>query len=143
MVDGSATTEKSYQPTASMDTGADGLPGVCVLLSNLIDYSYIQSDEQNLWYDNSGNFQCIKQCQVNLKDIFQHDFDPSSCHISKCGNSRCNTCPILDTSGSFISSLTNKSYCTQGFEDFNCKTSNLIYGIVCSLCGLIYVGETN
>ena len=78
----------------------------------------------------------ILQCQVNLKDIFQHDFDQSSCHISKCGNSRCKTCPILDTSGSFTSSLTNKSYCTQGFEDFNCKTSNLIYGIVCSLCGL-------
>ena len=75
---------------------------------------------------------------MNLKDIFQHDYDQSSCHISKCGNSRCKTCPILDTSGSFTSSLTNKSYCTQGFEDFNCKTSNLIYGIVCSLCGLIY-----
>ena len=62
--------------------------------------------------------------------------------MSKCGNSRCKTCPILDTSGSFTSSLTNKSYSTQGFENLNCKTSNLIYGIVCSLCGLIYVGET-
>ena len=60
--------KKSYQPTASMDTGADGLPGVRVLLSNLTDYSYIQSDDQNLWYNNSGNFQCIKQCQVNLED---------------------------------------------------------------------------
>ena len=76
-----AKYEKSYQPTASMDTGADGLPGVRVLLSNLTDYSYIQSDDQNLWYNNSGNFQCIKQCQVNLEDIFQHDFDQSSCHI--------------------------------------------------------------
>ena len=53
--------------------------------------------------------------------------------ISKCGNSRCKTCPILDTSGSFTSSLTNKSYCTQGFEDFNCKTSNLIYSHIRSL----------
>ena len=60
MVDGSATTEKSYQPTASMGTGADGLPGVRVLLSNLTYYSYIQSDDRNLWYNNSGNFQCIK-----------------------------------------------------------------------------------
>ena len=51
-------------------------------------------------------------------------------------------CPILDTSGSFTSSLTNKSYCTQGFEDFNCKTTYLIYGIVCSLGGLIYVSVT-
>ena len=101
--------KKSYQPTASMGTGADGLPGVRVLLSNLTYYSYIQSDDQNIWYNNAGNFQCIKQCQVNLKDIFQHDYDQSSCHISKCGNSRCKTCPILDTSGSFSSSLTNKS----------------------------------
>ena len=136
-MDDSATTEKSCQPTASMGTGVDGLPGVRVLLSNLTDYSYIQSDDQNLWYNNSGNFQCIKQCQVNLKYIFQHDYDQSSCHIFKCGNSRCKTCPNLDTSGSFTSSLTNKSYCTQGFEDFNCRTSNLIYGIECSLCRLI------
>ena len=55
---------------------------------------------------------------------------------------RCKTYPILDTSGSFTGSLTYKSYCTQGFEDINCKTSYLIYGILCSLCGLIYVGET-
>ena len=75
MVDGSATTEKSYQPTVSMGTGAYGLPGVRVHLSNLTDYSYVQSDDRNLWYNNCGNFQCIKQCQVNLKYIFQHDYD--------------------------------------------------------------------
>ena len=74
---------------------------------------------------------------MNLKDIFQHDYDQSSCHISKCGKY-----PILDTSGSFTSSLAYKSYCTQGFEDINCKTSYLIYGRLCSLCGLIYVGGT-
>ena len=79
---------------------------------------------------------------MNLKDIFQHDYNQSSCHISKCENSRCKTCPILDTSGSFTSFLTNKKYCTQGFGNLNCKTSNLIYGIVFSLCGLICVGET-
>ena len=28
------------------------------------------------------------------------------------------------------------------FITLTCRTSNLIYGIVCSLCGLIYVGET-
>ena len=88
------------------------------------------------------DFQCIKQCQVNLKDIFQHYYDQSSCHISKCGNSRCKTSPILDTSGSFTSSLTINSYCTPIFEDLNCKTFNLIYDIVCSLCGLIYVGDS-
>ena len=46
IVDGSATTEKSYQPTVPMRTGTDGHPGV--LLSNLTDYSYIQSDDRNL-----------------------------------------------------------------------------------------------
>ena len=104
--------------------------------------SYIQSDSQELWYDNSDNYINIKPCQVRLSDIFQQDLLTSHCHISKCGNKKCKTCDVLYTGTSFTSSLTKKSYHTRSFDDINCKTSNVIYGITCSHCGLIYVGET-
>ena len=42
----------------------------------------------------------------------------------------------------FTSALTRKYYFTNGYGDLNCKTNNVVYGIECSLCGLIYVGET-
>ena len=69
MVDGSATTEKSYQPTASMDTGADGLPGVRVLLSNLIDYSYIEYMYKCMHYKDT----CMHYKDTCISNIYQYD----------------------------------------------------------------------
>ena len=112
-----------------------------IILSDLSNKSYIQSDSQELWYNNSDNYINIKPCQVRLSDIFQQDLLTSHCHISKCGNKKCKTCDVLYTGSSFTS-LTKKSYHTRSFDDINCKTSNVIYGITCSHCGLIYVGET-
>ena len=127
-----------------MNTGASSKIGVQphIMLSDVTKHSYIQSDNQELWYNNSDKFINIKPCQVQLSDIFKSDPLISNCHISKCGNKRCKTCNILGTDSHFTSSLTNKSYCTRAFDDINCKTSNVVYGITCSHCGLIYVGET-
>ena len=134
----------SEVPNTSTNTGVFSNIGVQprIILSDLSNKSYIQSDSQELWYNNSDNYINIKPCQVKLSDIFQQDPLASHCHISKCGNKKCKTCDVLNTGSSFTSSLTKKSYCTRSFDDINCKSSNLIYGITCSHCGLIYVGET-
>jgi hypothetical protein len=79
---------------------------------------------------------------VTLTDIFATPNDTSNCNITSCNARGCKTCPILSTDNSFTSILTNKSYSTHGFGEFNCKTENVIYGIECSMCVLIYVGET-
>ena len=42
----------------------------------------------------------------------------------------------------FTSNLTGKTYYTKSFEPLDCSTKNVIYGIECTLCGLLYVGET-
>ena len=42
----------------------------------------------------------------------------------------------------FTSSLTAKEYHTRSHQNVSCQTSNVIYGLECSLCGLIYVGQT-
>ena len=84
----------------------------------------------------------MKPCEVKLSDILHHDYCNSKCYVSKCNARNCKTCHVLNTSSSFTSALTLKTYTTQGYGNFNCSTSNVVYGITCSLCGLIYVGET-
>ena len=46
------------------------------------------------------------------------------------------------TSTEFKSNLTGKQYHTKCLEHLDCSTTNVVYGIECSLCGLVYVGET-
>jgi hypothetical protein len=42
----------------------------------------------------------------------------------------------------YISNLTNKSYFTRSYDDLNCKSANVIYGLEYDPCRLVYVGET-
>jgi hypothetical protein len=42
----------------------------------------------------------------------------------------------------FTSKLTGQTYHSKNIEHPNCSTENVVYGIECTLCGLIYVGET-
>ena len=55
---------------------------------------------------------------------------------------KCKTCKVLIKETQFTSGLTNKTYHTRSWDDLSCKSSNVVYGVECSLCGLIYVGET-
>ena len=57
-------------------------------------------------------------------------------------NNTCKTCVMLITSPEFTSNLTGKTYYTKSFDPLDCSTKHVIYGIECTLCGLLYVGET-
>ena len=57
-----------------------------------------------------------------------------------CGAPRCKTCPILVTSDEFSSHTTGKSFKVK--IRASCKSSNVIYLIMCRRCGQLYVGET-
>ena len=59
--------------------------------------------------------------------------------IYLCGASRCKTCPILVTSDKFPSHTTGKSYKVK--TQASCKSSNVVYLILCWRCGQQYVGE--
>ena len=69
-------------------------------------------------------------------------FAPTDCTIAQCGSKNCKTCKILITDNSFSSNFTKRSFTTHSFDNLSCKSTNLVYGIECGLCGLIYVGET-
>jgi len=84
----------------------------------------------------------VRPCSVQLHDIF--DFNDTEQHrlISKCRTNNTKTCNILITDAHFTSNLTNKNYFTRSYDDLNCKSANVVYGLECNLCGLVYVCET-
>ena len=129
------------------DTGTSAIPKIksgsalTVKLTDIMTKSYVQSDNSSLWYKNCDQFLHIPPCKVQLRDLFNHKDGPY-CSISRCGIKNCKTCNILITEPQFKSCLTNNNYHTHGYEHLNCKSSNVVYGIECDLCGLIYVGET-
>ena len=79
----------------------------------------------------------------NLRDILVHS-DVNKRTVTpgniKCQFQGCKTCSIITTSDTFTSNTTKKTYKIKG--SYNCKTSNMIYLIQCTKCGMQYVGET-
>ena len=84
----------------------------------------------------------MRPCSVQLHDILDFNDTEQHCFISKCRTQQCKTCNIFITYTHFTSNLTNKNYFTRSYDDLNFKSANVVYGLECNLCGLVYVGET-
>ena len=68
----------------------------------------------------------------------------NSISIKKCSNNPnngCLCCEVLDCSPVFVSNVTGKQFILPK-GSFNCKSTNIIYLITCSDCGIQYVGQT-
>ena len=103
----------------------------------------MQGPSSEYFYKNADKYIHIRECQVKLTDILKdHTTECPPFSIDKCHSKNCKTCDILITDTSFTSNLTNKQYSTRSYENLSCKSKNLVYGIDCSICGLLYVGET-
>ena len=63
-------------------------------------------------------------------------------NINQCRITSCYTCNIFINDQSFKSNLTGKKYKTISCDRLSCGSTNVIYGIHCVHCGLVYVGET-
>ena len=79
------------------------------------------------------------------------DDDAAAVTIEKCGHGLCNFCDVFDTSSTFTSSVTHRSYSVLNFQQptdsvpcpkITCRSVNVIYLITCLSCFLQYVGET-
>jgi len=90
----------------------------------------------------TNNFKFLKPCSVKLEDIFKCNNSTDQFTIVKYNSKNYKTCKILITDKEFTSNLTNKTYSTRSFDDLTCKSSNVVYGLECCLCGLLYVVET-
>ena len=62
--------------------------------------------------------------------------------INQCGATSCHTCKIFINDQSFESNLTGREYKTISYDRLSCGSTNVIYGIHCVHCGLVYAGET-
>ena len=124
-------------------TGSDRMVGAPrIILRENTNVTYVQSNNCELWYRNYDSNIQIKDSHISLQDIFDESHTDLMASISTCSAQNCKTCDILITHNSFNSNLTGRSFCTKTFENLTCKSSNVVYGIECNLCGLIYVGET-
>ena len=61
--------------------------------------------------------------------------------ISQCGIISYHTCNIFIGNPSKVA-LTGKEYKTISYDRLSCCSTNVIYGIHCVHCGLVYAGET-
>ena len=130
--------------TGSKGTGSAAQTGAPkILLKDVHEMKYLQSDDKSLWYRDGDVYKQIKNCSVKLRNILEFNDSEPHCSITSCNTKTiCKTCKILIKETQLTSGLTNKTYHTRSYEDLNCKSSNVVYGVECSLCGLIYVDET-
>ena len=131
---------KRSERDGTMDTVSSGTTGV-PSSHDPTNSSVIRNSDHHT-NDKISNLR-MRPCSVQLHDIL--DFSDTEKHylISKYRTkSGSKTCNILITDAHFTRDLTNKHYFTRIYDDLNWKSANVVYGLECNLCGLVYVGET-
>ena len=68
-----------------------------------------------------------------------------SVHCGSCIRPNCVACTTINHTSTFIGLYKDKVYNVTSYldENVNCRTSNVVYLITCTDCGLKYVGETS
>ena len=117
--------------------------GICALSVFSHSIYYRTSDNTFIPISNSEKPVAGNKCYVQTKDIIIHPLtEYLSNDINQCGATSCHTCNIFVNNQSFKSNLTGKEYKTISYDRLSCGSTNVIYGIHCVHCGLVYVGET-
>ena len=66
------------------------------------------------------------------------------CVVSACGSVRCKTCRHISQGNTFNKNVTRRSYKVMTSNtSMTCTSENVVYFIMCNICGLQYVGETS
>ena len=134
---------RCHSSVSTRNTDSKSKAGVPrIILHDIVNSTYVQSSDNRLWYRNNDSYVPMKNCHVSLDNIFSESSTDLMCSISRCSAKNCKTCDVMITDNLFTSNLTGRQFCTKTFENLTCKSSNVVYGIECSLCGLVYVGET-
>ena len=66
--------------------------------------------------------------------------DPRKRGLKHCSRNYCRYCPKLNKTGTITSTKTGETFSCM--KNISCRSSNLIYCITCTRCGLQYVGQT-
>ena len=96
------------------------------------------------WFSRFWHFSRKFQPRHNLKSKFAKvcegngGTDKKGC--SRCGKSRCQVCNVMSNSEHFHSNIDSREYRIN--YSFNCDSSNVVYLLECTVCGVQYVGST-
>ena len=118
-----------------------------IILSSCLtfdDQIYFKTSERT-FIPVRGNHEPVSsnKCYVETSDIIINpNEDPLNADINSCKTPSCHTCSIFINDQEFKSNLTGKKYKTVTYDRLSCGSTNVIYGIHCRHCGLVYVGET-
>ncbi len=82
----------------------------------------------------------VKAKLPKLEEADKLNRQPNSLTLNACNRKECRYCDILDRSGRITSKFSGREYTCK--KNVTCKSSNLIYCIECTRCGLQYVGQT-
>ena len=94
-------------PAGSKGTGSAAQTGASrILLKDVHEMTYLQSDDKPLWYQDGDVYKQIKHCSVKLRNL---EFDGSEphCSITSCNSKNCKTYKILIKETQFTNGLTN------------------------------------
>jgi hypothetical protein len=119
-----------------MDSGSSGTAGV-PFSQDTTNNSVIRNSDHHT-KDIISNLR-MRPCSVQLHDILDFNESEQQFFISKSGTKNHN---ILITDVHFTGNLTKQSCFARSFDDLNCISANVVYGLEYDLCGLVYVGET-
>ena len=79
------------------------------------------------------------KCYAQAKDVIIHHLtEYLSNDINQCGETSCRTYSIFVNDQSFRSNLTGKEYKTIRYDRLSCGSTNVIHGLHCVRCGLVY-----
>ena len=113
----------------------------CLTFDNSIYYR--TSDNTFIPISSSEKPVAGNKCYVQTKDITIHPLtEYLSNDINQFGATSWHTCNIFIDDQSFKSNFTCKEHRTISYDRLSCGSTNVIFGIRCVCCGLVYVGET-
>ena len=123
-----------------------------VSLNNILQSSFLNFGDIIYWRSPSNTFIPVSnlghaipsnECSVEVSNIIVNPLpEHFNNEISHCKSKNCKTCSSFIEDQEFKSNLTGKSYKTFTYHRLNCGSTNVVYGIHCINCGLMYVGET-
>ena len=115
----------------------------CLTFDDSIYYrtSYKTSHNTFIPISNSEKPVTGNKCYVHAKDMIADSFTIYfSNEINQCGETSCRSCNNFVCDQSFKSNSAGKEYKTISYYRLLCSSTNVIYGIHCVHCGLVYVG---
>ena len=80
-----------------------------------------------------------REMNISSSVVRASDPNPSDPGMLPCNRPRCKTCKYVLNTQAIIGSNGSQHHIT---SSFTCTSKNVIYALICKVCGMLYIGET-